>query len=132
MYRLVFMVLAALLTACATSKPQVDKEAVDDFVAVRKLESVDSLRAESFDGWTDINEYYLIYTGRRGEYLIRFGRACWEIRDNVIVPDKRWDASRIEARFDTIRGCRIAEIFALTEADAIELRHLGDPPPSGN
>jgi hypothetical protein len=132
MYSQTVVALAALLAACATSKPELEQQAVDDFVAVRGLESVDSIRTESFDNWTDINEHYLIYSARRGEYLIRFARACWEIRDNVVVPDRRWDASHIQARFDTIRGCRIAEIFALTEADAIELRQLGDPPPDGS
>lgn len=131
MARQTIIVMAALLAACATSKPQLDKQAVDDFVAVRGLESVDSMRTDSFDNWTDINEHYLIYSTRQGEYLVRFARACWEIRDNVVVPDRRWDTSRIQARFDTIRGCRIAEIFALKEADAIELRQLGDPPPGG-
>jgi len=131
MNRLIALLPLTLLAGCASDKLRIDKAAIDDFVAVRGLESVDSIRTDSSDGWTDVNDHYLIYTARRDQYLIRFSRACWQIRDNVVEADRRADFSRLRARFDTIRGCRIAEIFALSEQDATELRELGDAPPGG-
>ena len=66
-------------------------------------------------------------------YLVEFARRCYELRDNTrIVPDQRWDASKIRARFDTIRGCRVAKIYALTEAEIAELENIGEAPGSRN
>ena len=124
--------LILALAGCATSKPTVDKEAVDDFIAVRGLESVDSIRTDSSDSWNDINLQNLIYDGRRDSYLIVFSRPCYELRDTRITPDRRYESNVIRARFDTIRGCRIDSIYALSEADEVELRQLGEAPGSRN
>ena len=53
--------------------------------------------------------------------------------DNTrITPDKRWDSNKIRARFDTIRGCRIGSVYALTEAELAELESIGEAPGSRN
>ena len=38
----------------------------------------------------------------------------------------------MRAKFDTIRGCRIAAIYALDEAEAAELKNIGEAPGSRN
>jgi hypothetical protein len=127
------MVLAALLAACATQTgPGPDREAVQDFVAVRGLEEVDEIRTDTSNSWEELNNYYLIYKARRAEYLVEFTRKCWELDEQRVIADKRWDARTIRARFDTIRGCRISKIYALTEGELIELRELGESPGSRN
>ena len=104
-----------------------------DFIEVRELKSLDSMRSGSSDGWEVINDKFLVYKGRRDEYLVEFMRGCYGLLDNTrIVPDKRWDNNSISAGFDTIRGCRIAKIYALNEAEAAELKNIGEAPGSRN
>ena len=91
------------------------------------------MRSGTRDGWDPINEHFILYTGRKDTYLVEFARACWELRDNTrITPDRRWDANVIRSRFDTIRGCRIDRIYALTEAEVTELENIGEAPGTRN
>ena len=128
-----------LLAGCAGQDEKAElstqdvTQAVQDFIEVRELESIDSLKSGNNDSWREINDTYLVYKGRRDEYLVEFARRCYELNDSTrIVPDKRWDSSIVRARFDTIRGCRIAKIYALDEAEAAELKNIGEAPGSRN
>jgi len=133
MTRTMFLLVTGLLAACASQPgPAPEREAVQDFVAVRNLEAPDQIRTDNNDSWQELNEYYLIYKARRAEYLVEFARACRALEDQRVVADHRWDARTIRARFDTIQGCRIGKIYSLTEAESIELRELGETPGSRN
>lgn len=132
---LLVLISALVLGACATTKgPPPSREAVEDFIKVNQLESVDKAgSSHTGDGFSQINEYYVIFKGRRGDYLFEFVRRCFELRDNtVIVPDTRDDPNWIRARFDTLRGCRIAKIYSLNEAQVAELETLGEAPGDRN
>lgn len=137
--KLVSLIVAlGLLAACAgqNSKRGMSTEdtvqAVRDFIEVRGLEDLDLIATRSTDSWQSISDYFLIYTGRRAQYLVDFGRRCHELSDNRrIVADERWD-NKIRARFDTIRGCRVINLYALTEAEAAELESIGESPGSRN
>ena len=131
--------LSALLLGCAAQdtqdKPatQDEEQAVRDFVAVRDLEELDKLRSSSNDSWQVIADKFIIYETRKADYLVEFTRACYELEDNTrIVADIRREMNIMRSRFDTIRGCRIRKIFALTEAEAAELKQLGESPGSRN
>ena len=131
------LLVATGLVACASQEDKKSTQditqAVQDFIEVRELRSLDSLRSGSTDGWDVVNDKFLVYKGRRDEYLVEFMRDCYELHDNTrIVPDKRWDKNTIRAGFDTIRGCRIAKIYALNEAEAAELKNIGEAPGSRN
>ena len=126
------LALALVLAACVTTRPQVDKESVEDFVSVRGLEQVDSIRTNTSEGYYELNEHYVIFQTRRGDYLFEFARRCWELGERRVTADKRWDNNTIRARFDTLRGCRIARIYGLTDAEAEELKQLGEAPGSRN
>ena len=133
------LLVVSILAACAAQDETKDKstqdinQAVRDLIELRDLEELDSLRSGSNDGWKVLDDYFIVYRGRREEYLVEFNRRCYELRDNTrIVADKRWDANTVRARFDTIRGCRIDKIYALTEAEAAELRNIGEAPGSRN
>jgi hypothetical protein len=128
MKKTLLLVALTVLSGCATTQPEVDKASVEDFIAVRELPELDSIRTDSSDGWYELNKHFVIYQARRGDYLFQFGRRCWELDDQRVTPDKRWDAKTIRARFDTLRGCRIDKIFGLTETDSDELKRLGDSP----
>ena len=127
-----------LLAGCASqdekdASTQDIQQAVKDFIALRELEEVPSMRTGTRDGWTQIDETFILYDARRDTFLVEFARPCWELRDNTrITPDTRWDANVIRSRFDTIRGCRIHRIYALTEAEVAELENIGEAPGSRN
>jgi hypothetical protein len=133
------LIATTLLVACASQgekakhSTQDQAQAVRDFIAVRQLEELDSLSSGSNDRWTSIDDDFLIYKGRRGDYLVEFNRRCYELSDNTrIIADERWGLNAIHARSDTIRGCRIAKIYALTEAEVAELENIGDAVGSRN
>ena len=138
--KLVTLLMATVvLAACATQdeaakqSSQDTAQAVRDFIEVRDLEELPKMASGSRDRWTDIEEEFLIYEGRRETYLVQFYRRCRELNDNTrIVADKRWDSNNIHARSDTIRGCQIEKIYALTEAEAAELESIGEAPGSRN
>ena len=130
---------AFILAACASQDEQVEEstqdvnQAVRDFVDLRELEELDALKSGTNDSWQLLDDRFIIYSGRRDTYLVEFGRRCYELNDNTrITPDKRWDANRVRARFDTIRGCRIAKIYGLDEAEVAELENIGEAPGSRN
>lgn len=136
----VFYALGLVLIAgCAGQDEKADPstqdiaQAVRDFIELRELEEVDAMRSGMHDGWTQIDDTFILYSGRKDTYLVEFARRCYELRDNTrITPDQRWDANTIRSRFDTIRGCRIHRIYALTDAEVAELENIGEAPGSRN
>ena len=133
------LIAATLLIACAAQDEQEAKsrqdevQAVRDFIEVRGLEKLDKMPSTNSDSWHTIGNRFLIYQGRRASYLVEFSRRCYEIHDDTrIVADKRWDSHNIRSRVDTIRGCRIHQIYGLTEGEAAELENIGEAPGSRN
>ena len=129
-------VLAALLIAGCASQERARtndvEQAVRDFIAVTDLHEVDYMRSDASDHWEKIDQNFIIYSNRTQDYLVEFVRRCWELDQVPVVPDERHSSGRIEARHETIRGCRIARAFALTEAQTAELMDLGESPGSRN
>ena len=129
--RLTALLLAACgLAACSVSGVrQADPEAVRDFISANELQPVDEIRTSQGDGHTVLNDYFVIYNTRKAHYLVEFKRKCFDIDDPTqITPDNRSDPNRIRPRFDSIRGCFIDTIYALNDAQDIELRNLGAAP----
>lgn len=127
-----------LLAGCAgqeerEASTQDLEQAVRDFIEVRELEPLDSMKTAANDSWVPVGEYFLIYKGRRAKHLVEFAHRCRELIDNTrITPDERWDTNVVRARFDTIRGCRIGKIYALNEAEVAELKNIGETPGTRN
>ncbi len=135
MNRLIFAAAAMLVSGCATQERAVtqdEEQAIRDYILVRGLEEVDRMRSSNSDSWDELDEYFIIYDTRRNAYLVEFNRACYELNENRVTPDLRREAKTIRARSDTIRGCLVDKIFALTEADVAELKSLGETPGSRN
>ena len=137
MKTIIYLLVMTLLAGCAgqEDKPSTQDitQAVIDFIEVRDLEPLESLKSGTSDSWRALGDSFVIYEGRRDEYLVQFVRRCHELKDNTrITPDKRWDTNIVRAKFDTIRGCRIAAIYALDEAEAAELKNIGEAPGSRN
>ncbi len=135
MNRLILTAVAILLSGCATQEKAVtqdEEQAIRDYILVRGLEEVDRMRSSNSDSWDELDEHFVIYDTRRNIYLVEFNRACHELNENRVTPDLRREANTIRARSDTIRGCQVDNIFALTEADVAELKSLGELPKSRN
>ena len=139
MRKAVLIFATTLLAACAgqdTERQQaVDEavQAVQDFIAVRGLEEVAKMPSANSDSWDSIENHFVIYKGRRDTFLLEFSRRCYELDDDArIVADERREAGTVRARFDTLRGCRIHRIYALTADEAEELRNLGEAPGERN
>ncbi len=133
------IVATATLVACAaqdTTSQDAEEgavQAVRDLIEVRGLQEVDRMPSSTRDGWTSIESRFLIYKGRRESFLVEFNRRCYELDDETrIVADERWDSNNIRARFDTIRGCRIHKLYALSAEDVAELQNIGESPGSRN
>ncbi len=135
MNRFILTAAAMLLSGCATQERAVtqdEEQAIRDYILVRGLEEVNRIRSSNRDSWDELDEYFIIYDTRRNTYLVEFNRACYELNENRVTPDLRREANTIRARSDTIRGCQVDKIFALTEADVAELKSLGELPGSRN
>ena len=122
---------AVLLAGCATGYDASEIEAVHDYVVANQLEEVDEIRYFRQLNYTYVNDQFVVVPTNRGDYLVEFARLCRELRQLDFTPemvDRRADADRIRARFDTIRGCQIGKIYSITDAQFDELRNLGDAP----
>jgi len=125
----------AILAGCVSTDETVTQDteqAVRDFIAVRGLPTTDRVRTARDDQWQDIDQNFLLYLQRRRAYLFEFARRCHELNEFPVVPDVRDSSNTIRAKFDTLRGCRIAKIYPLTEAEVAELRDIGESPGSRN
>lgn len=122
---------ALLLAACATEWDESEIEAVRDYIVASQLEEVDEIRYFRQLNYTYINDQFVLVPTTRGDYLVEFARLCRELRQldfTAQMIDRRPDGDRIRARFDTIRGCQIGKIYSISDAQADELRALGDAP----
>lgn len=140
MKQVLLLLLGIALSACATKEgsqrentERTQNQAILDFIDVRGLQEVDKLRSTERDGWDIVTMTYVIYKARRDRYLLEFSRPCYEMRDNrEVTPDLRTNPNIIRAKFDTLRGCRIARIFAMSRAEAEELQNIGEAPGNRN
>lgn len=124
MKRSILTLLIALLAGCAAqSDPKLD-DAIEDFIAVSGLEELDSIKSRDQFRVSELSERYVFLTTRKDTYLARFTRRCYELNENQVTPDIRYDRWTLRARFDTIRGCQIEKFFAIDAAQAEELEML--------
>ena len=121
-----------IIAACSstTQRPQ-EIEPVRDYVVAAELEEVTQIRLPEQMRYTYVNDRFVTIPTRRGDYLVELQRDCWELRRNDFTPemvDVRHNQNVLRARFDTIRGCRIAKMYEITAAQRTELTALGDAP----
>jgi hypothetical protein len=126
------VMLALFIAGCASAPMNENaltrNDAVDDFIKVAELQSLSSIRSRDLQGHKEITDTYLILPARKKSYLLVFYRRCYELRDNEVTPDERRDHNKINARFDTFRGCRIKSLYEVTKGQADELMALGNAP----
>jgi hypothetical protein len=129
------IIIIMMLSACASQDEATTKDteqAVRDFIKVRELAEADQMRTSSNDHWDEIDANFVIYETRREVFLLEFTRACYELDETRVVADQRNFGNTVRARFDTLRGCRIAKLYPLTEDEVAELEAIGESPGSRN
>ncbi len=135
MNKLLPLIALMFLSACATQDELVTQDveqAVRDFIEVRELPEAQQMRTSNSDSWDQLDQNFILYEARNQFYLVEFIRRCYELDQYPIVPDERRNANTVNARFDTIRGCRIDKLFPLQEGEVEELKAIGESPGSRN
>ena len=131
----IILLMLAALAACATQEEAITQDteqAIRDFISVRALAETDQVRTANDDSWTELDKKFVLYEARNAVFLFEFTRRCNELNEIPVVPDARHSGNTVRARFDTLRGCRIARIFPLTEGEVAELANIGASPGSRN
>lgn len=128
------------VSGCSTTTTQPQEiEATRDFVAANELEEVDEIRLDRQLTYNYVNDRYATVPTRRGDYLLEFQRNCHELRktsfdlqrgdlENNPMVDVRDNTNLLRSKFDTIRGCRIAKMYEISDEQKEELKALGDAP----
>ena len=134
MKKLALLIVLTLFAACASDAEEKEKspkeqmnEAIDDFVKVSELEPVSRIRASGEIHHEVITEDYVYVRDRRNTWLVEFANTCYDIEGPRVRPDVRQDSKMLRAKFDTIRGCRIAAIYPVTDGMVEEIDGLIKP-----
>ena len=128
MKRAITALAVAAIAGCATPPAPTVSDAIADFIHVSELEERDAVRTlDQFD-YSYLSDQYVILKTRKEKYLVRFRRPCRELNQSYVPPDIRYERNVLRSGFDTIRGCRIGNMYALDETQAQELKNLGKAP----
>lgn len=126
--------MLVLLAGCASQPqgvPEIDESsAVDDFVVINGLDAVDIARTTSGFDYEFLTDRYVVVKTRKSYYLAQLFGRCPELMDLTtdVQPDYRYDARAIRPDVDTIRGCRIKNIYEIDETQVQELKQIGEAP----
>jgi hypothetical protein len=122
---------ASAVSACATEYNMQEVEAGRDFVFANQLEEVVDIRFVRQVIFTYGTVYCVVVPARPGDVRGEFSRQCQELRRSDFsseMVDRRHEPNKLSARYDTIRGCRIAKMYSVSDAQSKELVDLGDAP----
>ena len=122
------VILLILFAGCATSSESETSDAVSDYIKVAELKEQDSIRTMGKFSYRIISQRYVTLETHKENYLVEFSRRCHELTQYEVTPDIRYEKNILRTRFDTIRGCRIGQIYAIDKGQAEELRDLGEAP----
>ena len=123
------VILLVLFAGCATSSESETSDAVSDYIKVAELEEQDRIRTMGKYSYSIISQRYVTLETHKENYLVAFSRRCRElITQHQVTPDIRYEKNILRTRFDTIRGCRIGQMYAIDKGQAEELKNLGEAP----
>ena len=124
MTRMTAALLVVLLSGCVAQPVSTANDAVSDFVVVSELEPQYVVRFRDQFNTRPLTDHYALLQAREDHYLVQFRRRCHELYENMFPADIRRDRNVLRAAFDTIRGCRIEQIFSVDASQAEELKLL--------
>ncbi|MDH3621997.1 MAG: DUF6491 family protein [Gammaproteobacteria bacterium] len=119
---------AVVLAACAAPEerdPVREDAPIRDFIDVNELAEVRVIRTLDQLSSREVNDYYVIVSTRREDYLLEYFSRCLPNYDGRVEPDVRRDSRALYPGADTYRGCRIKTIYALEPGQADELHEIG-------
>jgi len=114
--------MAGLLSGCAAQSGSTANDAVSDFIEVAELEALDVVRFRDQFSTRPLADRYALVQARGDYYLVVFRRRCHELYGSRFQPDIRYDGKKLRAGIDTIRGCRIDQLFSVDQGQAEELK----------
>ena len=123
-----------LLAGCASQPqdaPDIDASgAVDDFVEINELQSVNEARTNRRYDIEYVTDRYVIIDTGNATYLAELVRRCPALTDvhAYAQADIRRNVNALRAGADTIKGCRIKTIYELDETQVLELKEIGEAP----
>ena len=126
MIRTTTVLMVILLSGCATQPASTANDALADFVVVSELEPLDVVRFRDQFNTRPLSDHYALLQARGDRYLVQFRYRCHELYEDRFPPDTRHDRNAVRAGIDTIRGCRIDQIFSVDESQAEELKLLAN------
>lgn len=118
--------MVILVSGCATQPASTENEALSDFVVVSELEPLDVVRFRDQFSIRPLTDHYALLKARGDHYLVQFRYRCHALYENRFPPDIRHDRNALRAGIDTLRGCRIDQIFSVDESQAEELKLLAN------
>ncbi|MEL7187140.1 MAG: DUF6491 family protein [Pseudomonadota bacterium] len=136
MKRLTIFLLMTLALAggCASGGEEQEKsprmqknDAIDDFIKVSELEPESRIRYTGQLQHEVITDDYIFIRDNRNTWLIVFAQTCYHVDGPIVEPDVRYDSRTLRSRFDTIRGCRIRDIYPVTDGMVQEIEALIRP-----
>ena len=115
-----------LLAACADTPTAGERRAamdasieeVREFIKHMKPRPIGHVRFRPPLRWQYLNDYFVIVDGRNGRHLVEMDVLCNDLGSASIYPDMadvRDTRGLLRAQHDSIRGCRIKEIYKLAE-----------------
>lgn len=128
MNRVPSILVTILLGACAATDVDDDVDAIDDFIAVNDLEEVSVIRSYEQFGQVVLNDYYVIVTTRKEQYLLKYAHRCSDFNEATRPPDRRSEPHAIHAKSETFRGCRINALYPISKGQQQELQEIGRAP----
>ncbi len=120
------ILVAALLSGCAAQPESTENDAFSDFIAVAELEPLDTARFRDQFSTRALTDEYALLQAREERYLVQFRQRCRALNENSFPADIRRDRNALRPGIDTIRGCRIEQIFSVEKSQAEELKILAD------
>ncbi len=119
-----FAILSVCCLAAGCAAQEEKPDAIADFIKVNQLESVPQIKTFHQLDLTVLNDDYVVVQTRSDTYLVSYVTRCIETPSGRPAPDVRRDAHVLQARVDTLRGCRIDAIYAIDETQVEELKEI--------
>ncbi len=124
MIRTAVALSVTLVSGCATQPESTADDALSDFVVVSELEPQDAMRFRRQFNTRPLAGHYALLESQGDYYLVQFRQRCHELYENTFPADIRRDRNVLRTGIDTIRGCRIDQIFSIDASQAEELKLL--------
>jgi Tfp pilus assembly protein PilP len=124
----ILLVLALLMTACATTDqgPSEKDLEVRKYIDEAGLEEIHSIREFDNPGHLMVTRRYIIAYMRKTQYLFEYAHDCKlaELGNDMRPSDSRRRARAISVGTDTFRGCPVKTMYQITYPQAEALMQI--------